>query len=111
MDKSHVGQMNGDEWKRQSPHVQAAFEQPLPIDHFTLLARNAFEDIEAASPKSASSVTVRWSDITQKFASDAVGRSTPGYHFDALRIRSPLVADYNQMMLDIADPLIGIFHS
>ncbi|KAH7887157.1 cytochrome P450 [Phlebopus sp. FC_14] len=106
---SNVAQVNGDEWKRQSSHLQMAFAQPLPIDVFTSLARNAFEVIEAASSHSGTTFTVRWSDITQNFALDAVGKSILGHHFDALRLRSPFVADYNQMMYDMADPLYLVF--
>ncbi|KAH7887199.1 cytochrome P450 [Phlebopus sp. FC_14] len=107
---SNFLQMNGDEWKKRSIHLQKAFAQPLPIDLFVSLARNTFKVIEAAeSSNSATNFTVRWSDVAQNFALDAVGASIIGHHFDALRVRSPFVGDYNQMMHDVANPLYVAF--
>ncbi|KAH7883400.1 cytochrome P450 [Phlebopus sp. FC_14] len=109
MGSLHIGQLNGDEWKRKSSLVQGAFAQPLPIDLFTSLSRSVFEAIEATSSDSSNSFTVCLSDIAQNFALDAVGTSLLGYHFDALRVQSPFVNDYNQMMDDIANPLYLVF--
>ncbi|KAH7905603.1 cytochrome P450 [Hygrophoropsis aurantiaca] len=110
MGDSNIVWTNGETWKKQSQIVHQAFHLPLPIDLFAALAENLFQVIETA-PTAALLVvdphthTVCWSDLTQRFALDAVGTSIIGHNFDSIRSKSEFVSDYNQMMRDIAQPL------
>ncbi|KIJ63828.1 hypothetical protein HYDPIDRAFT_91894 [Hydnomerulius pinastri MD-312] len=101
---------NGEDWKKQSALVREGFARPLPIDLFTTLAKNTFEVIESTtSPGVPTCFTVRWSELAQNFALDAVGISVIGHNYNAIRARSPFVVDYNQMTHDMAEPLYLVF--
>ncbi|KAH7929246.1 cytochrome P450 [Leucogyrophana mollusca] len=103
---SNIVMANGEQWKKQSQILRQAFNAPIPIDLFTSLARNAFEVMEAAGTGTR---VVRWCDLAQRFALDAVGTSIVGFNYDAIRTDSPFVKDYNSFMHNVASPLYLAF--
>ncbi|KAG1733388.1 cytochrome P450 [Suillus paluster] len=70
---------------------------------FTCLARNLFQVIESSGGRHI--FTVRWSDLAQRFALDAIGSLVIGHSFNSIHTESQFVTDYNQMMHDMAEPL------
>ncbi|KAH7930351.1 cytochrome P450 [Leucogyrophana mollusca] len=95
-------------WTRWTRFSETAVT--LPIDTFVSLAKNVFEVIETAGTD-LDTHTVSWSDLAQRFTLDAVGTSTIGHNFDAIRTESPFVRDYNAFMRDVASPLYLVFPS
>ncbi|KAH8822870.1 cytochrome P450 [Flagelloscypha sp. PMI_526] len=96
---SNVLLSNGEQWKRQSKLINAAFDVNLPVEQFVLLARKVCQVIGAGEK------TVQWDDLSQRFALDAIGSTALGHDFRAIDTNSPFVADYNSVMHDIANPL------
>jgi len=95
---------NGDRWKKHSRVVRNALNLSVPVNQFTTLAKNLFDVINPPSEES-DTYTVNFSELAQRFALDAVGSSVLGHDFDAIRIESSFVKEYNGIMHDIANPL------
>lgn len=101
---SNILMSNGDRWKKHSRIILDAFNLSIPVDQFTILAKNLFDVINPPSVE-GDTHTVDFSDLAQRFALDAVGSSVIGYDFDAIRTESLFVQEYNGIMHDIANPL------
>ncbi|KAH7919063.1 cytochrome P450 [Leucogyrophana mollusca] len=108
--RANVGAANGEQWKKQSPILRQAFSIAPPIGLFVSLARNVFQVLEAsATSHNSHTRTVRWSDLGQRYALDAVGSSILGANYDAIRTESLFVSNYNAFMRDVAQPVYLMF--
>lgn len=97
---SNILMTNGDIWKKHSTIIRDGFNLKIPLDNFISLSRSIF-NIIGDKPNT----TVRFSDLVQDFALDAVGANVLGHDFNAINEESPFVAEYNGIMADIANPL------
>lgn len=100
--RSNILLSNGERWRKHSRLVRTAINQTLPIAQFAVLARRLIAVIARTSDTGE---PVRFDDLSQRFALDAVGTTAFGHDFDAIARESEFVRLYNGIMHGIANPL------
>ena len=100
--RSNILLSNGEQWRKHSRLVRSAINQTIPISQFATLARRLVAVIERVSDGHG---LVRFDDMSQRFALDAVGTTAFGHDFDAIAQESEFVRMYNGIMHGIANPV------
>ncbi|KAG5985677.1 hypothetical protein E4U52_001068 [Claviceps spartinae] len=102
---------NGEQWKRHSESVKAAFDREIPVYRFVSLAGDVMNMIGGSKEKGVVKI---FSDLVQKYTLDVVGTTLLGHNFEALKTSSDdeelsFVDHFNQVMTSIATPVRLIF--
>ena len=98
--RSNVAFTVGDEWRKHSRVVQAAFQRPPPIAEFASVTRTVIALIQ-----SQSSQPIAWDGVAQRLSLDVLGTTILGHDFNAvLNPNTPFADGYRQTMQALMAP-------
>ncbi|KAH6917771.1 cytochrome P450 4F5 [Coprinopsis sp. MPI-PUGE-AT-0042] len=112
---------NGEQWKRHSESVKAAFDREIPVWRFVGLGWDVVDMIKANCGRRSVEKTLehavpggwgisRFSDLVQKYTLDVVGTTLLGHNFNALKTtEGSFVEQFNTVMSAIASPVRLVF--
>src|ERR1700761_922337 len=89
----------GQEWKKHSKVISAAFLRPPPLAQFAALSRTLFSTIKGQGE------IVKWDDMAERITLDVLGTTIMGRNFDAItKPNSPFADGYRRVMTALMAP-------
>ncbi|KAI7883813.1 cytochrome P450 [Mucor mucedo] len=100
----NIGFLNGHQWKTQRKMANPAFHRSMPVRLFGELTIEMFKVMETMGE------TINFSNLTERWTLDALGKAGFGFNFNAIQDQhSPWVRTYDICNVGIRDPFFFVF--